>query len=292
MYGPFTNERARRPRDRRPARGCGARHEVRQRAPRATARGVGVNGKPEYVRSACDASLSRLGVDHIDLYYQHRVDRTVPIEETVGTMAELVQDGQGALPGALGGLAADDPPSACSASDHRAADRVLAVDARARGGDPRRLSASWASASSPTARSGRGFLTGRYQDAGRPAPRTTSAATIPGSRARTSQRNLELVQRVEEIARERGRHAGAAGARVGARRGEDIVPIPGTKRRQYLEENVAAAEIELSSEDLARIDEAAPVGVDGRRSLRGHVADRELRFASPTRARQPQSCSN
>ena len=132
MYGPFTNEKlvGRAIADRR--------DDVVLATKFGNQRGedgafLGVNGRPEYVHAACDASLRRLGVEHIDLYYQHRVDKTVPIEETVGAMAELVEQGKVRHLGPLGGLAGHDPPRARRPPDRRSADGVLAVDARSRG---------------------------------------------------------------------------------------------------------------------------------------------------------------
>ena len=156
MYGPFTNEQlvGRAMRGRRDGVVLATKFG-NVRAEDGTF--LGINGRPEYVRQACDASLKRLGVDHIDLYYQHRVDRETPIEETVGAMAELVRAGQGAPPRALRGVAGDDPPRARDAPDRGAADRVFAVDARSRGRRSCRRCASWGSASSPTARSGAAF---------------------------------------------------------------------------------------------------------------------------------------
>ena len=258
MYGPFENERL-------VGRAiAGRRDEVVLATKFGNVRGedgsfLGINGSPDYVRSACDASLERLGVDTIDLYYQHRVDQTVPIEETVGAMKELVDAGQGPLPGPVGGVARHDPARARGASDLGAPDRVLAVDARPGGARSCRRCASSASASSPTPRS----AAASCRDASRGPttwPRTTSGATTRASRARTSSKNLELVERVKEIADEKGCTPGQLALAWVLAQGDDIVPIPGTKRREYLEENVAAVEVELTEDDLRRIDEAAPVG--------------------------------
>ena len=198
-----------------------------------TASCLGINGTPEYVREACDASLQRLGVDHIDLYYQHRVDPTVPIEETVGAMAELVARGQGAPPRAVGGGARDDPPRARRAPDHRAADRVLAVDAAI----PRTRSCRRV----PRAR----HRLRRLQPA-RPrlphralsrAPEDLARRRLPPPPPALPGRELREEPRARRArdARSPTRRActpGAARARVGARTsGDDIVPIPGTKRR-------------------------------------------------------------
>ena len=135
MYGPFTNEQlvGKAIADRRDEVQLATKFG-NERLPDGTR--VGINGKPDYVRAACDASLQRLGVDHIDLYYQHRVDKTVPIEETVGAMKELVEAGQGPPPRPLRGVAGDHPPGARRAPDHRAPDRVLPVHPGPRGRDP------------------------------------------------------------------------------------------------------------------------------------------------------------
>jgi hypothetical protein len=185
MYGPHTNEElvGRAIASRRDevflATKFGIKLEWVEGAPRRS-----IDGSPEYVRSACEASLGRLGVDHIDLYYQHRVDPNTPIEDTVGAMAELVAAGQGAPPGPVGGERGDDPPCACGPSDHGGADGVLAVDARRGGGDP-------ADAPGAGDRAG-GVLAAR--DAAscrggsarrRSSTRATSAVTARASRART-----------------------------------------------------------------------------------------------------------
>ena len=153
IYGPFTNEQlvGRALRGRRDRVVLATKFgNVRS----ADGKFLGIDGRPEYVRQACDASLQRLGVDRIDLYYQHRVDRKVPIEETVGAMARAGARGQGPLPRAVGGGGRDDPARARDAPDLGAADRILAVDARSSRRRSCRPCASWGSASSPTARSG------------------------------------------------------------------------------------------------------------------------------------------
>ena len=230
---PVHEREARRPRDRGPARrrSCSPRSSATCAA--RTASGSAIDGSPEYVRKACDASLARLGVDHIDLYYQHRVDQTVPIEETVGAMAELVAAGQGPPPRAVRGLAADDPPRARRAPDHRAADRVLAVDARPRGRRScrrvRELGIGFV-AYSPL---GRGFLTGRFRspddfDDGRLPPQQPA---LPGRELRSATSSSSSA--CEQIADGEGRARRASSRSPGcSRQGEDIVPIPGTKRAQ------------------------------------------------------------
>ena len=258
MYGPFTNERlvGRAIADRRERVVLATKFGNERRADGTR---VGVNGKPEYVRSACEASLSRLGGEHIDLYYQHRVDKTVPIEETIGAMAELVQEGKvrylglsEAGPQTIRRAHAVHPISALQTEyslwSREPEEAILPT--------VRELGIGFV-AYSPL---GRGFLSGRFQ-APEDLPEDDFRRHHPRFQGENFQRNLALVRRVEEIASERGVTAGQLALAWVLARGEDIVPIPGTKRRSYLEENAAAAEIELSAEDLARIDEAAPVGV-------------------------------
>ena len=218
----------------------------------------GINGRPEYVHAACDASLRRLAVDHIDLYYQHRVDQGVQIEETVGAMAELVEAGKVRYLGL----------SEASAESIRRAHAVHPVSA---------LQSEYSLWSRdieqdvlPTVRElgiglvaysplGRGFLTGRIkrpEDLGEDDFRRHH----PRFQGENLERNLELVERVRELATEHDCTPGQLALAWVLHRGEDVVPIPGTKRRSYLEENVAAGEISLSDEDLRRIDEVAPAG--------------------------------
>jgi aryl-alcohol dehydrogenase-like predicted oxidoreductase len=257
MYGPFTNEKL-----------VGdAIAERRDHVILATKFGnerredgswVGINGKPEYVRSACEASLSRLGVDHIDLYYQHRVDKNVPIEDTVGAMAELVSEGKvrylglsEASPQTIERAHAVHPISALQTEyslwSRDPEDQILPT--------VRKLGIGFV-AYSPL---GRGFLSGRYKKP-EDLPEDDFRRHHPRFQGENFKRNLELVGRVEEIAREKHVTAGQLALAWVLSRGEDVVPIPGTKRRSYLQENVAAVDIELSAEDLARIDEAAPAG--------------------------------
>ena len=220
-----------------------------------------VNGRPEYVRQACDGSLSRLGVDHIDLYYQHRVDPDTPIEETVGAMAELVTAGQGALPRPLRGGAGHHPAGPRRAPDLGAADRVLGLVARPGGGDPAHACASSASASSPTARSAA---------ASSPAPcarsttwtRATSAATSPASRGTTWPTTSPSSRSSTSWPRPRAARPGQVALAFVHAAGRDVAPIPGTKRRSYLEENVGALDVELTEEDLAVLDTVAPAKGD------------------------------
>jgi aryl-alcohol dehydrogenase-like predicted oxidoreductase len=257
MYGPFTNEKlvGRAIADRR--------DEVVLATKFGNERSedggfLGVNGKPEYVRKACDASLQRLGVDHIDLYYQHRVDKTVPIEETVGAMKELVEQGKvrhlglsEASPETIRRAHAVHPISALQTEyslwTRDPEDAVLPT--------VRELGIGFV-AYSPL---GRGFLSGaitKPEDLAEDDFRRHN----PRFQGENFQKNLELVDRVREIADEKDVTPGQLALAWLLHQGDDIVPIPGTKRRAYLEENAAAAEIELTEEDLRRIDEAAPAG--------------------------------
>jgi len=257
MYGPFTNERL------VGETIAGRRDEVVVATKFGNVRGengerLGVRGDPEYVRQACEASLQRLGIERIDLYYQHRVDPKVPIEETVGAMSELV--GQGKV--AELGLSEAGPETIRRAhATHPIA--ALQTEYSLWSRDPedellptvRELGIGFV-AYSPL---GRGFLTGRFRSI-EDLPEDDFRRHNPRFEGENFDRNLELVERVEEIAAEKGVNAGQLALAWVLAQGEDIVPIPGTKHVQYLEQNVAAAEIELSEEDLRRIDEVAPVG--------------------------------
>ena len=217
-----------------------------------------ISGRPEYVQEACEASLRRLEVDHIDLYYQHRVDPQVPIEETVGAMARLVEQGKVRHLG-LSEAAPDTIRRAHAVHPICALQTEYSLWSR----DPeeevlptvRALGIGFV-AYSPL---GRGFLTGQIQTPDDLAPDDFRRAH-PRFTGDNFRRNLELVDRVREIAAERGVTPGQLALAWVLHRGEDIVPIPGTKRRSYLEENVAVDEIRLSAQELARIDEAAPHG--------------------------------
>ncbi len=263
MYGPFTNERL------VGKAIAGRRDQVVLATKFGSRRGedgsfLGISGRPDYVREACDASLARLGVDHIDLYYQHRVDNETPIEETVGAMKELVEAGKVRHLGL----------SEASAATIRRAHAVHPITA---------LQSEWSlwtrdpeTEIIPTVRElgigfvaysplGRGFLTGRItsvddldaKDFRRRGPR------FQGDNLR---HNLELVAQVEELAAEKGVTPSQLALAWVLAQGDDVVPIPGTKRVRFLEENAAAAEVELSEEDLRRLDEAFPPGAaDGDR---------------------------
>jgi len=228
----------------------------------------GVSGKPEYVRTSCDASLKRLGVETIDLYYQHRVDPNTPIEETIGAMADLVRQGKVRYLGL----------SEASASTIRRANAVhpiaaLQTEYSLWTRDPeeeilpvtRELCIAFV-AYSPL---GRGFLTGqikKYDDLVADDYRRNS----PRFQGENFQKNLDLVARVEAIAKEKHCTPSQLALAWLLVQGKDIIPIPGTKRRKYLEENAGAVNIELTAEDLRRIEEVAPKGaVSGMRYPEG-----------------------
>jgi aryl-alcohol dehydrogenase-like predicted oxidoreductase len=263
MYGPFTNERL-------VGRAiAGRRNEVVLATKFGNERGedgafLGVNGRPDYVRRACDASLQRLGVDVIDLYYQHRVDTTVPVEDTWGALGELVAAGKIRH----AGISEASPETIRRA---HAVQPVTAVQTEyslwTRDPEENGVLATCAGlgigfvAYSPL---GRGFLSGQIRSVDDLAPDDYRRSN-PRFQGAAFQQNLRLVDRVREIAEEKGVTASQlALAWVMAqshRRGNPaIVPIPGTKRVAYLEENAAAAGIELTDGDLRRLDEAAPVG--------------------------------
>lgn len=257
MYGPFTNEvlvgRAIQ----------GRRREVvlatkfgNERRPDGS--WVGINGRPEYVRQACNGSLQRLGTEYIDLYYQHRVDPTVPIEETVGAMAELVRQGKvrylglsEAAPATIRRAQAVHPITALQSEyslwTRDPEDKVLPT--------VRELGIGFV-AYSPL---GRGFLTGRFRRF-EDLPPDDYRRQSPRFQGENFRKNLELVQRVEQIAAEKKVTPTQLALAWLLAQGKDIVPIPGTKRRRYLEENAGAAQVSLSPEELHRIDTAAPKG--------------------------------
>lgn len=255
-YGPFTNEQlvGRAIRDRRD-RVVVATKFGNERS--ADGQWLGINGRPDYVRRACDGSLQRLGVDHIDLYYQHRVDAGVPIEETVGAMAELVRAGKVKHLGL----------SEAAPATIRRAQRVHPITALQTeyslwSRDPeaeilktvRELGIGFV-AYSPL---GRGFLAGRFQ---RPEdlPEGDWRRNHPRFTGENFDRNLALARRVEEIARVRRTKASQVALAWVLGQGGDIVPIPGTKHRTYLEENVAAVDLELTGDELRALDEAFPL---------------------------------
>ena len=258
MYGPFTNEElvGRAIADRRD-RVILATKFGNVRSPQGAF--LGVNGKPEYVRSACEASLRRLRVDHIDLYYQHRVDVNTPIEDTVGAMAELVREGKVRFIGL----------SEAAPSTIRRAHRVHPITA---------LQTEYSLWSRdvedeilPTVRElgigfvaysplGRGFLTGRFRTID-DLPADDYRRNSPRFQGENFQKNLDLVRHIETVARQKQCTPSQLALAWLLARGDDIVPIPGTKRVQYLEENIGALDVTLTADDLARIDTIAPRGV-------------------------------
>jgi len=259
VYGPWTNEQL----------VGGAIADRRDEVVLATKFGIvrdsndpsarGVNGRPEYVLDSCDASLRRLGLDHIDLYYQHRVDPDVPIEETVGAMASLVEVGKVRFLGL----------SEASAATIRRAHAVHPISALqseyslwTRDPEDEVLGALRELGIGLVAYGplGRGFLTGQIKTPDDLAPDDFRRHN-PRFQGENFHRNLELVERVREIAAENDCTPGQLALAWVMAQGKDVVPIPGTKRRAYLEQNAAASELSLSHEDLARIDEAAPAGV-------------------------------
>ncbi len=217
-----------------------------------------VRGDAEYVRDACDASLQRLGLDHVDLYYQHRVDFRVPIEETVGAMAGLVESGKVRYLG-LSEASPETVRRAHAVHPISALQSEYSLWTRDPEDGPletcRELGIGFV-AYSPL---GRGFLTGRIQSA-EDLEEGDFRRNNPRFQGENFQRNLDLVARVEEIADEKGRMPGQIALAWLLSRGEDVVPIPGTKRVRYLEENAEAADVELTDEELERIEQAFPKG--------------------------------
>ncbi len=258
MYGPFTNEElvGRAVRGKRDQFVIATKFGIVRNV--ADPRKRGVNGRPEYVRASCEGSLKRLGIETIDLYYQHRVDPNTPIEETVGAMAELVREGKvrhlglsEAGPATIRRAHAVHPITALQTEyslwtrDPEA--RVLPT--------VRELGIGFV-AYSPL---GRGFLTGqirRFEDLAPDDFRRRS----PRFQGENFRKNLDLVHKIEEIAKEKGCTPAQLALAWVLAQGGDIVPIPGTKRVKYLEENAGAASVQLTPEDLRRIDEAAPAG--------------------------------
>ena len=258
MYGPFKNEelvgRAIR----------GRRDDVVIATKFGNVRGpdgkpLGIRGDAEYVRQACDASLKRLGVDHIDLYYQHRVDTKVPIEETVGAMGELVRAGKvrhvglsEAAPETIRRAHATHPITALQTEYSLWTRDVEENDVL---NTVRELGIGFV-AYSPL---GRGFLTGRFKTFD-DLPADDFRRSNPRFQGENFERNLDLVREVERLARDKGATPGQLALAWVLARGEEIVPIPGTKHVRYLEENVGATRIELSSDEIARLDNMIPVG--------------------------------
>jgi aryl-alcohol dehydrogenase-like predicted oxidoreductase len=258
MYGPYTNEElvGRAIRGRRDEVVVATKFGVVRSPTDPTVRGI--NGRPEYVRQACEGSLKRLGVDHIDLYYQHRVDPRVPIEETVGAMSRLVEEGKVRFIG-LSEAGAETVRRAHAVHPVTALQTEYSLWSR----DPedeilptvRELGIGFV-AYSPL---GRGFLTGRFRTVD-DLPEDDYRRHSPRFQGENFQKNLDLVERIGEIASAKGCTASQLALAWVLAQGDGIVPIPGTKRRAYLEENLGAAGVELTPDDLARIDEVAPRG--------------------------------
>jgi len=218
-----------------------------------------VNGKPEYVREAGEASLRRLGVDAIDLYYLHRVDPNTPIEETVEAMAQLVKQGKVQFLG-LSEVSAATLRRAHSVHPITALQSEYSLWTRDVEDEILPTCRELGIGFVPFSPLGRGFLTGQIKST-QDLTEDDLRHKLPRFQGENFQRNLELVQRIEEIAAEKGcKPAQLALAWVLAQ-GNDIIPIPGTKRRSYLEENIAALDLVLNEDDLKRLDEVAPQGV-------------------------------
>jgi aryl-alcohol dehydrogenase-like predicted oxidoreductase len=258
VYGPFTNEEL-------VGRAIkGRRDDVviatkfgNVRSPEG--KFIRLDGSPEYVRQACEGSLRRLDVDHIDLYYQHRVDPQTPIEDTVGAMAELVAEGKVRYLG-LSEAAPDTIRRAHRVHPITALQTEYSLWSR----DPedeilptvRELGIGFV-AYSPL---GRGFLTGRFRRI-EDLPDDDYRRSSPRFQGENFQENLDLVRHIEELSRQKACAPSQLALAWLLARGHDIVPIPGTKRRQYLEQNVGALSVQLTAQDLARIDAIAPRGV-------------------------------
>ena len=258
MYGPFTNEvlvgRAI----------AGRRDDVvlatkfgNERRPDGS--WVGINGSPDYVRAACEASLQRLGVDHIDLYYQHRVDRTVPIEDTVGAMAELVQAGKVRHLG-LSEASGETVRRAHEVHPITALQTEYSLWEREPESKVFPVLEELGIGFVPYSPLGRGFLTGQFRG-----PDDFAADDFrrhsPRFQGENFAQNLQLVDRVKELADAKGCTPAQLALAWLLAQGEYIVPIPGTKKPERLGENLGAADVELSAADLSRLDELAPVGV-------------------------------
>ncbi|MEO8218340.1 MAG: aldo/keto reductase [Acidobacteriota bacterium] len=258
MYGPYTNEQL-----------VGkAISDRRDKVVLATKFGnmrgddgafLGVNGRPEYVRQSCDASLMRLGVDVIDLYYQHRVDTNTPIEETIGAMAELVRAGKvrylgmsEAAPATIRKAHAVHPISALQTEyslwSRDPEDEILPT--------VRELGIGFV----PYSPLGRGFLTGRFKSID-DLDEKDFRRRSPRFQGENFQKNLDLVTGIEELAGSKGVTPSQLALAWVLSQGEDIVPIPGTKHVKFLEENLEAVKVSLTAEELARLDRIAPVGI-------------------------------
>lgn len=261
MYGPLTNEQL----VGKALQGCRdgivlATKFGNERNPDGSR--IGINGRPDYVHAACDASLKRLGVDHIDLYYQHRVDPSVPIEETVGAMKELVTAGKvthlglsEASPATIRRAHAVHPITALQ-TEYSLFTRDLEVEIAP---TLRELGIGLV----PYSPLGRGLLTGRLGHGSLEAGDSRSTAYFPRLNGAALDTNLVLVERIRSLADAKGVTAGQLALAWVLAQGDDdlgVAPIPGTKRISYLEENLAAAAIVLDAEDLRALEDAVPLG--------------------------------
>lgn len=229
---------------------------------------LGINGKPDYVKQACEASLKRLGVDHIDLYYQHRVDKQTPIEETVGAMAELVKAGKVRYLG-MSEASADTLTKASSVHPITALQTEYSLWSRDVEDEIlpacRELGISFV----PYSPLGRGFLTGQFKKL-EDIPEDDYRRHSPRFQGENFQKNLDLVKKIEKMAGEKGCTPSQLALAWLLAQGKDIVPIPGTKRRKYLEENIKAVDVSLSQQELEELESIAPKG-----------AAAGLRYAAP-----------
>ena len=270
MYGPFTNERlvGRAIKDRSDQVVLATKFgNVRDEQGNS----LGIDGSPGYVRKACDASLQRLGVDHIDLYYQHRVDTKVPIEETVGAMAELVKQGKvkhlglsEAAPATIRRAHATHPISALQTEYslwmRDVEDEILPTC--------RELGIGFV----PYSPLGRGFLTGRFKHF-EDLPVDDFRRKQPRFQGANFDKNLDLVKHIERVASKKGCTPSQLALAWLLHQGDDIVPIPGTKRVEFLEDNVGSVGVTLTAADLERINAVFPRGVAaGERYLEGGMA--------------------
>ncbi|WP_285244575.1 aldo/keto reductase [Pseudarthrobacter sp. fls2-241-R2A-127] len=257
MYGPFTNEQL-------VGRAIAGRRDQVVLATkfgnerREDGSWVGINGRPEYVRAACDASLQRLGVDHIDLYYQHRVDKTVRIEDTVGAMAELVQAGKVRHLG-LSEASADTIRRAHAVHPITALQTEYSLWEREPETKVFPVLAGLGIGFVPYSPLGRGFLTGQIRSVDDFADDDFRRHS-PRFQGENFTRNLELVDRVKELADQKQCTPGQLALAWLLAQGEHIVPIPGTKKRERLRENLGAVDVELSADELQLLDELAPAG--------------------------------
>jgi aryl-alcohol dehydrogenase-like predicted oxidoreductase len=256
MYGPFTNEKLVGNAIR------GRRNDIILATKFANQRGedgsfLGISGKPEYVRAACDASLKRLGVDHIDLYYQHRVDPNVPIEDTVGAMAELVNAGKVLFLGL-----SEAGPETIRRAHATHPISALQTEYSLWSRDPEKVLFPLVQelgigfvAYSPL---GRGFLTGRFQSYN-DIPKDDFRRNQPRFMGANFDKNLQLVRKVEEMAKQKGITPGQLALAWVCAQSDNIVPIPGTTRTKHLQENAAAVDVKLSDEELQQIDAIFPM---------------------------------